>query len=917
MRKLELTKHRLKRRLWFVLLIASFMLALWLKAPALAKPLHKQISTASSPFGEPVLTAQAPLSTSAQSFINKGLADYNNGRLASAIAHWKTALDQLAPEPGAQLTTAYLLSNIATSQQQLGQQQRAQESIALATSIIQNWPEKSLAYWEISARVLNTQGQTQWQQGQVQAAFDTWQQAEQHYRQSGSSNQTLDQLNAQPGLILTQINQALALQELGLNARAVKKLTELSPQIETLSPDLQLPAKTEFGRALRQVGELSAAQSVLSEALSATSAKTANNSTLKLQLELANTNRALSHRTLATGDRSLALEQSEQALSNYSSVAQNSTDPQLQIQAQLNQLSYLIETGQLEQGATLASSIDPATDGSNQAGLEAAISYAHSLSCLQSSTPCVKQEWQAWQTSYQPTPQRSKKIAALLQNAITQAQTLQTPVLESYAVGELGHLYELSGQQTEALKLTERAIALLEGQQRPETAYLWEWQLGRLYDSKGNEPQAIAAYQQAIASLASVRQNLIAIDAQAQFSFLDNVEPVYRELAALLLTQPSAPTQDALRLAVQTIDALQLTELENFLGCNLSALVNITEASTDPNALEIHPIILPDSLAIITEVAGQPLQLQTVEVPQTTLNATLADLRTSLVLPGKTPQVLAAATQLYDWLIAPIAPVIAENEQIETLVFVPDGLLRNIPIGVLYDGEEYLIEKGYALAIAPQLNLFAPAQNSQPLRILTGGVSLAQTIRGQDFSPIEFLDAELEQIPKQFTVAPPLLNESFTQNNLEQQLSTERYTAIHWKTHGVFSSIPSETFLVAYQEGITANELSALVRSASERQAEPLELVVLSACETAQGDRRAVLGLAGIAVRAGSRSTLSTLWRADDGANTQLMNDFYQGLQTGLSKAQALQNAQQALLTDGGYPAPYYWAPYVLVGNWL
>ena len=122
---------------------------------------------------------------------------------------------------------------------------------------------------------------------------------------------------------------------------------------------------------------------------------------------------------------------------------------------------------------------------------------------------------------------------------------------------------------------------------------------------------------------------------------------------------------------------------------------------------------------------------------------------------------------------------------------------------------------------------------------------------------------------------------------------------------------------MAYKDDITANELSSLVHTARVQQAEPLELLVLSACETAQGDRRAVLGLAGIAVRVGARSTLSTLWRADDRANTQLTTAFYQGISAGLTKAQALQQAQQALLAVNGYPAPYYWAPYVLVGNWL
>lgn len=888
MRKLEITLHRLKRALWFATIISSLIVTLLLGTPTLKAPAVAQDSIS-------------------QSAIDRGIAAYDAGQLADAIALWQTAIAQSTSE----LTTAYLLSNIATAQQQLGQQQPAQAAIAQAANIVESWPEQDQTYWEISARVLNTKGQIQWQQGQTQAAFTTWQQAEQHYQQSSTN---APPTHPQSGLILTQINQAIALQELGLNVRAVQKLIQLGPQIETLPPDLKLSATAELGKALRQVGELSSAESVLSNAIAPVTQNTSN-SALNLQLELANTTRAISHRVAIAGERALAQTQAEQTLTRYANIAQNTTNSQLRSQAQLNQLSYLIETGQLAQAAALSQTIAPPPI-TNQTSLEIAINYARSLNCLQSPANCIKQEWQAIapQTTA-PTAQRSEAIANLLTASISAAQTLQNPVLESYATGELGHLYEISNQKEDALQLTERSIGLLEGRQSPEIAYQWEWQLGRLYRDS-NSQQAIAAYQQAIRSLAAVRQNLIAIDAQVQFSFLDNVEPVYRELASLLL-EPSEPSQADLQLVVNTIDALQLTELENFLGCNLSALVNISETSTDPNALEIHPIILSDRLAIITEVAGQPLQLQTVSVSQTELDSTLANLRANLTLPGRTPQVIEAAAQLYDWLIAPIAPTIASNEQIETLVFVPDGLLRNIPLGVLYDGQEYLIEKGYALAIAPQLNLFAPAQNDRPLRILTGGVSLAQTIRGQAFSTIEFLNAELEQIPDQYTVSPPLLNEAFTQDNLEARLSSDRYTAIHWKTHGVFSSIPSETFLVAYQDGITANELSALVRSASQQQAEPLELVVLSACETAQGDRRAILGLAGIAVRAGSRSTLSTLWRADDGANTQLMDSFYQGLQNGLSKAQSLQNAQQTLLTNGGYPAPYYWAPYVLVGNWL
>jgi CHAT domain-containing protein len=481
-------------------------------------------------------------------------------------------------------------------------------------------------------------------------------------------------------------------------------------------------------------------------------------------------------------------------------------------------------------------------------------------------------------------------------------------------------VYELSGQWDDAKKLTEQALSLLEGQAAAEAAYRWEWQLGRLYRQQAQPSQGIAAYQRSLTALAAVRQNLLLIDPQVQFSFRDNVEPIYRELVSLLLGSQTGDAVDevdqtSLRLAVKTLDALQLTELENFLGCNLSNLINLSESSSDPNAAKIYPIILPDQLAIIVDIPSQPLALRSVPVTQAEVESTLTSLRNSLTLPGKTPDVIAAASQVYQWLMTPIEPLLAANSQIETLVFVPDGPLRNIPIGVLYDGDRYLIEKDYALAIAPQLTLFAPRPSPEPLKILRGGIGLPQKIRGQSFPAIDLLESELDQIPAALTASPSLLNEAFTKANIEQQLATQQYSAIHWKTHGVFSSTPAETFLVAYQDGISANELSTLIRSAS--QSEPLELLVLSACSSAQGDRRAVLGLAGIAVRAGTRSTLSTLWRADDGANTELMSIFYQGLNEGLSKAKALQKAQQSLLTEAGYPAPYYWASYVLVGNWL
>lgn len=97
----------------------------------------------------------------------------------------------------------------------------------------------------------------------------------------------------------------------------------------------------------------------------------------------------------------------------------------------------------------------------------------------------------------------------------------------------------------------------------------------------------------------------------------------------------------------------------------------------------------------------------------------------------------------------------------------------------------------------------------------------------------------------------------------------------------------------------------------------PIEILILSACQTAAGDKRAALGLAGVAVRSGARSTIATLWSVQDNSTAELITHFYAALkQPGITRAEALRQAQLSLLRSLDYQHPYYWAPFVLVGNW-
>lgn len=865
---------------------------------------HSQLVTPAAP--RTAAAADQPL--------QQGIRLYEMERYAEAIGLWQEAIDRFTRQSDP-VAEALLLNNLSLAYQQLGQWDAATEAITRSLDRLRTMDPstQSQAYTEVWAKALNTQGYLFWEQGNLEEALAVWQQATQSYSEAGYF----------PGVVMATINQAKGWQALGFSTQALQLLQSVERLVQQ-QPDQQLQATTwrYLGIAYGRAGELNRALEMLQAGIALTTDPVAKSAAY---LELGNIERHLSERALAIGKLGEAQSYSQNALQSYQAAFQTTQAPMPQLQARLNQLSLLVATGQWTEAAALIPPIHQTLEqlSPSRTAVYARLNFAESLFCLKHSDhspTCVHPLTADRQTARsEPLSLSWDTIARPLAVAIEQARQLQDPLAESYAIGQLGRLYEHTGQWLEAQTLTQQALMLAEALQVPDSAYRWEWQLGRLLQQQGDRPGAIAAYASAVQSLKQVRSDLLLINPEIQFSFRDQVEPVYRELVQLLLDAPDhqRPTQENLKQALQTIDALRLTELENFLGCNLTEIARLDEEVLDPNAATIYPMLLPDRLAIIFDLPGQPLEYQVIRLPRSDIETTVKALRRDLTEPGRTPEVIREATQIYQWLIAPLEPALLRHSHIKTLVFVLDGALRNIPMGVLYDGNQYFIEKGYGIAVAPRLNLFRP-QPSDQFTILRGGVGIPQVIEGNSFPAIEQLGEELEQIPAELTRGAPLINEAFTKANIEQQLQTNEFSALHWKTHGIYSSDPSGTYLVAYQDSIRANDLLEIVQSARQRRAAPLELMVLSACETAEGDDRAILGLAGIAVQAGARSTVSTLWRASDDANTKLMARFYQVLtQPDTTKAEALRQAQLSLLKESGYPAPYYWATYVLVGNWL
>jgi CHAT domain-containing protein len=506
--------------------------------------------------------------------------------------------------------------------------------------------------------------------------------------------------------------------------------------------------------------------------------------------------------------------------------------------------------------------------------------------------------------------------------ALHQAQILGDKQAEANALGYLAAVSQQMGKWEEAQQLTEQALQRLSAFATPELAYLWQWQLGRLYQLQEKSQSAIAAYTLAFQLLQSLRQDLVATNPDIQFTFRDSVEPVYRELVDLLLQPSPSPlyqgevSQDNLKKARDIIEALQLAELNNFFqeACLEGKPQQIDKL--DPKAAVIYSIILPERLAVILSVPGQPLGYYGTALTPSSgageVDSTFDDLFATLNPFISSPNPLVPYQQFYDWLIRPAEAELAKNG-IKTLVFVLDGVLRGVPVSALHDGQQYLIEK-YNIALTPGLQLFNPRRLSlEKLRVLVGGLTEGRL----GFSALPSVKQEVKDIAK-IASTEVLLNGEFTRTQLETKIQSNAFPIVHLATHGQFSSLAEDTFLLTWDERINVKNLDQLLRERERFVRSPIELLILSACQTAVGDKRAALGLAGVAVRSGARSTVATLWSVQDESTADFMAQFYQVLnQPNISKADALRQAQLSLLHSPQYQHPFYWASFVLVGNWI
>ncbi|MGK7903329.1 MAG: CHAT domain-containing protein [Hormoscilla sp.] len=796
----------------------------------------------------------------------RGKELYQVGKLSEATRVWQQAA-QAYQEQGDILRTASIWKDMSHAYQDLGRWSEAGQAIANSLEILENIEQPDNQSLSLEAQSLNAKGYIELARGQTQAALETWIQAEAVYEQAGN----------EMGKVGSQINQAQALQTLGQYRKAKKQLEQVNEQLQG-QPDslLKAAALRSLGRALQVVGDLIESKEILEQSWAISRSLGAGAET--------------SGTLLSIGNIARDLQAYDVALAYYREAAKVSGEAMGRVEAQLNQLSLLVEMSQWAQATALIPRIESLLSQlpESRSSVYARVNMAASLMKMPENY--------------------TRKTSLLLAEGVQQARNIRDAKAEAYALNQLGSLYARQSQWSDAQKLTEQALKIAQNLDAAEIVARASWQLGQVLKQEGEITEAIGAYKTAFNTLETLGRDLVAINPEVQFNFKETVEPVYRQLVSLLLRSDSS--QADLQQAREVIEALQLAELENFFqeACLETKPVLLDEV--DATAAVIYPILLPDRLEVILSLPDGTLDRYATS--SESVDSTLKQLYSSLHLAYDGDRRLQLSQQVYDWLIRP-AEVDLAKHNVKTLVFVLDGFLQNLPMAALYDGQEYLIEK-YSIAMSSGLQLLEPEKLAQnKIKALTVGLTEARS----GFSALPGVELEVKEISEKID-SEVLLDREFTSQSFQDQIEAVDFSVVHLATHGQFSSNPDETFLLTWDGRINVKEFDRLLQNRGQQEISPIELLVLSACQTADGDSRAALGLAGMAVRSGARSTLATLWSVNDQSTAELMIEFYRQLtKRDITKAQALRAAQLALLKDRRYNHPFFWAPFVLVGNWL
>ncbi len=825
--------------------------------------------------------------------------------------------------PDRYLQQAQVLALTSLAQQQIGKWALAKQNIAKSLTLMEAVPS-SRNKTQVLGQIWNTKGHYEFLRGNHIQALAAWKKSQELYARAqdplGVAGSRLDRAQVLSSMGFYDRACNVALQALDFAEYNCQEL--FSPQIQKIIDTATVDTQPWTISALNRISDSLLLMGFPSQAIALTRASQAINASQKLssplragkiELSFGNINKTLATQAKAIEDLDSFTNYAAKAVKYYQQVINRKIDShpwgKYKISAQLNLLSLYVITEQWSSAQKLVKQINW-REGEN---LYAPLKFAEDLQRLKQENLKIDYSWQ--------------DIAEIYLDTLKRAKIQGDRRIQSYSLGNLGILQTQQPYldlESTPQQLLEKALSLAQQIQAFEISYRWQWKLGQIYRQQNQREMAIAGYQASLASLGNLRSDLATLSKEIQFDFREQIEPIYRELADLLLTNPNPSNQD-LEKARNAIEALQIAELDNYFQDACTIFKERSIQAIDPQAAIVYTVVLPDRLEVIMAMnnsdsndEGQVYHHHTALVSQTDLESTVRQLRQYITEPDRTLEIQQLSAQIYDWLIKPMANDL-EVRQPETLVFVLDRILQSIPMSVLYDGQQYLLEK-YALALTPGLQLLNPQTLNEKTSYVGGGVTKSIQVGDLRFSPLNNVKTELTALTQENNIQDSniILNREFTPTNLLEQINYKSASRIHIATHGQFSSNPNQTFLLMWQKLLTIKEFSQILLKRDRIVTVPIDLLVLSACDTAVGDLRAAFGLAGIAVRSGALSTLATLWQINDESTAVLMKNFYQNLERDSNKAKALQQAQLKLwqTQNKDWRVPAFWSSYILIGNW-
>lgn len=416
---------------------------------------------------------------------------------------------------------------------------------------------------------------------------------------------------------------------------------------------------------------------------------------------------------------------------------------------------------------------------------------------------------------------------------------------------------------------------------------------------------------------------------------LKEIEQIQQQVNQQLTAFLQSPSTTALINQIQQTAAQQNTTLLSYQ--DLSARVQKLGKGT---AL-FYPLILDNRIELVLFIPNHPPIHRSIAIKQTELENEIKTFRQQL--EARHPSIENISQKLYQKLIAPIEPDL-QAAKIQTIVYAPDGPMRYVPLAALHDGKQWLAEKYLVNNVtAVSLTNLEPAlqQKSQVLAgaFVTGKHSFNVDDKLYEFSGLKFAGEEVSNLAQTIPNTTKLIDSQFSRTAVIPNLKANNI--IHLATHAAFvAGSPNNSFI------LLGNGDRISLREVADWDLPSVSLVVLSACQTALGDKLGngieILGFGYQLQRAKVRASIASLWTVSDGGTQELMAAFYTALKTGqISHAEALRQAQVAMITGNktvlGKPRglikivprpnlpppsnqlshPYYWAPFIMIGNGL